>query len=294
MAGPAAARPRPEAPPIPPRRPPVALTPDERNLSFRHALCPPPEPHAQLSRFRKARRRTRGQGRGTARAWRRAATPSRSPRRSRGSRPRRRRRCEDLYAQLTPWQKTQVARHPQRPHCLDYVDGADHGFHAAGRRPQVRRGRGDRRRLRPLPRRRPSASSARRRAPTPRAASGTISAWRRPEGYRKAVRLMELADRFDLPVISLRRHRRRLSRHRRRGARPGRGHRPLDRCLPRARRAQRRGGHRRGRLGRRHRHRHRQPRADAGARDLHRDLAGGRGLDPVARHRPGRRTPPPT
>src|ERR1700733_1986230 len=28
---------------------------------------------------------------------------------------------EELYAGLTPWQKTQVARHPQRPHCLDYV-----------------------------------------------------------------------------------------------------------------------------------------------------------------------------
>ena len=28
---------------------------------------------------------------------------------------------EELYARLTPWQKTQVARHPQRPHCLDYV-----------------------------------------------------------------------------------------------------------------------------------------------------------------------------
>src|SRR5689334_20601272 len=27
----------------------------------------------------------------------------------------------ELYAELTPWQKTQVARHPQRPHCLDYV-----------------------------------------------------------------------------------------------------------------------------------------------------------------------------
>src|SRR5262250_2511637 len=28
---------------------------------------------------------------------------------------------EDTYAELTPWQKTQVARHPERPHCLDYV-----------------------------------------------------------------------------------------------------------------------------------------------------------------------------
>ena len=27
----------------------------------------------------------------------------------------------DLYASLTPWQKTQVARHPERPHCLDYI-----------------------------------------------------------------------------------------------------------------------------------------------------------------------------
>jgi acetyl-CoA carboxylase carboxyl transferase subunit alpha len=28
---------------------------------------------------------------------------------------------KELYAELTPWQKTQVARHPQRPHCLDYI-----------------------------------------------------------------------------------------------------------------------------------------------------------------------------
>ena len=31
------------------------------------------------------------------------------------------RRLRDVYAKLTPWQKTQVARHPDRPHCLDYV-----------------------------------------------------------------------------------------------------------------------------------------------------------------------------
>ncbi|MGA8386961.1 MAG: acetyl-CoA carboxylase carboxyl transferase subunit alpha, partial [Pseudolabrys sp.] len=30
---------------------------------------------------------------------------------------------KDLYAELTPWQKTQVARHPQRPHCADYING---------------------------------------------------------------------------------------------------------------------------------------------------------------------------
>src|SRR6201985_3354671 len=30
---------------------------------------------------------------------------------------------KDLYAELTPWQKTQVARHPERPHCLDFING---------------------------------------------------------------------------------------------------------------------------------------------------------------------------
>ncbi len=109
----------------------------------------------------------------------------------------------------------------------------------------------------------------------------------RPEGYRKAVRLMEMADRFDIPVLCSGRHRGRLSRHRRGGARPGRGDRALDRSLSQSRRAERRGHPRRRRLGRRGRDRHRQPRADARARDLQRDLAGGRGLDPVARHHQG-------
>src|SRR6185437_7544782 len=35
---------------------------------------------------------------------------------------------KDLYATLTPWQKTQVARHPQRPHCLDYISTLIPGF----------------------------------------------------------------------------------------------------------------------------------------------------------------------
>ena len=59
----------------------------------------------------------------------------------------------DLYANLTPWQKTLVARHPQRPHFTDFVNGADHRIHAAGRRPQIRRRRSDGRRLWPVPRR---------------------------------------------------------------------------------------------------------------------------------------------
>ena len=63
----------------------------------------------------------------------------------------------DLYANLTPWQKTLVARHPQRPHFTDFINAPDHRIHAAGRRPQVRRGRGADGRLWPLPRRERSA-----------------------------------------------------------------------------------------------------------------------------------------
>ena len=58
------------------------------------------------------------------------------------------RMLRDTYAKLTPWQKTQVARHPERPHFKDYVAGLAHRLRAAGGRPRVRRGRGDRRRLR--------------------------------------------------------------------------------------------------------------------------------------------------
>ena len=116
----------------------------------------------------------------------------------------------------------------------------------------------------------------------------------RPEGYRKAVRLMDLADKFGMPVLTL------VDTA---GAYPGIGAeergqaeaiaRSTDRCLalgvPLVV-----GRDRRRRLGRRRRHRHRQPRADAGARHLHGGLAGGRGLDPVARRGRAPSMPPPT
>ncbi len=47
----------------------------------------------------------------------------------------------DLYANLTPWQKTLVARHPQRPHLTDFIAAPDHRLHADGGRPEIRRGR---------------------------------------------------------------------------------------------------------------------------------------------------------
>jgi len=108
----------------------------------------------------------------------------------------------DLYANLTPWQKTQVARHPQRPHCLDYVSGLIADFTPlAGDRKYGEdeaivggfgRFRGES--LCILGHEKGSSTESRLKHNFGMA---------RPEGYRKAVRLMELADRFDIPVLSL-------------------------------------------------------------------------------------------
>ncbi|MBE7184836.1 MAG: acetyl-CoA carboxylase carboxyltransferase subunit alpha [Methylobacterium mesophilicum] len=108
----------------------------------------------------------------------------------------------DVYRQLTPWQKVQVARHPDRPHCIDYLSalftdfsplagdrayGEDHAMVGG-----LARFRGE-----------PVALLGQEKG------SDTASRLKhnfgsvRPEGYRKAVRIMELADRYKLPVISL-------------------------------------------------------------------------------------------
>jgi acetyl-CoA carboxylase carboxyl transferase subunit alpha len=109
---------------------------------------------------------------------------------------------KDLYANLTPWQKAQVARHPQRPHCTDYVNALITDFHSfAGDRkfgedPAILGGfgrfRGDSVCI--LGNEKGSSTESRLKHNFGMA---------RPEGYRKAVRLMEMADRFDIPVISL-------------------------------------------------------------------------------------------
>jgi acetyl-CoA carboxylase carboxyl transferase subunit alpha len=107
-----------------------------------------------------------------------------------------------LYATLTPWQKTQVARHPQRPHCLDYVAGLLTEFQPfSGDRKfgedeaiigGFGRFRGESVCL--IGQEKGSNTEARLKHNFGMA---------RPEGYRKAVRLMEMADRFDIPVIAL-------------------------------------------------------------------------------------------
>ncbi|MFO7297035.1 MAG: acetyl-CoA carboxylase carboxyltransferase subunit alpha [Pseudomonadota bacterium] len=108
----------------------------------------------------------------------------------------------DTYAKLTPWQKTQVARHPDRPHTLDYIKGliedftplAGDRYFAEDRAIVGGLGRFRGRSVMILGHEKGSDTESRIRHNFGMA---------RPEGYRKAVRLMRMADRFALPVITL-------------------------------------------------------------------------------------------
>ena len=107
----------------------------------------------------------------------------------------------DAYAKLDSWQKTQVARHPQRPHFVDYVAGLIEDFVEL---------RGDRKfaddqallgglgRFRGQPVMVIGQEKGHDTATRVRHNFGMA----RPEGYRKAVRLMDLAEQFGLPVLS--------------------------------------------------------------------------------------------
>jgi acetyl-CoA carboxylase carboxyl transferase subunit alpha len=108
----------------------------------------------------------------------------------------------DLYTELTPWQKTQVARHPQRPHCLDYIAALITEFIPfAGDRKfaedeAIVGGFG-------LFQGESICVIGHEKGSTTEARLKHNFGMARPEGYRKAVRLMEMADRFDIPVLAL-------------------------------------------------------------------------------------------
>lgn len=109
---------------------------------------------------------------------------------------------KDAYAKLTPWQKAQVARHPGRPHFYDYARGliedftplaGDRGFGddnalVAG----LGRFRG-----------RSVAILGHEKGNDTKSRLKHNFGMATPEGYRKAIRVMDLADKFGLPVISL-------------------------------------------------------------------------------------------
>ena len=107
----------------------------------------------------------------------------------------------DLYVNLDPWQKAQVARHPERPHAVDYIEGLISDFTPmAGDRKFAEDfavigglGRFEGQPVMVIGQEKGSDTTSRLKRNFGMA---------RPEGYRKAVRLMEMAERFGLPVIS--------------------------------------------------------------------------------------------
>lgn len=109
---------------------------------------------------------------------------------------------KSTYAQLTPWQKTQVARHPGRPHFRDYVAQAFSDFMPLG---------GDRLYGEDEAIMGGLATINGRKVMLIGHEKGNDTETRirhnfgmgKPEGYRKAIRLMEMADRFGLPVVTL-------------------------------------------------------------------------------------------
>ncbi|WP_234854995.1 acetyl-CoA carboxylase carboxyltransferase subunit alpha [Paracoccus everestensis] len=108
----------------------------------------------------------------------------------------------DLYKSLDPWRKTQVARHPDRPHCRDYIDalfteytplagdrafGDDHAVMGGLARFNDA----------------PCVVIGHEKGNDTKTRIHHNFGMARPEGYRKAIRLMDLAHRFRLPVITL-------------------------------------------------------------------------------------------
>ena len=108
---------------------------------------------------------------------------------------------KDIYAALTPWQKTLVARHPQRPHFKDYCAGLIEEFpplagdRAFGEDEAIVGGFG---RFRGEP----VCVIGQEKGDSTETRIRHNFGMPKPEGYRKAVRLAELADRFGLPVLS--------------------------------------------------------------------------------------------
>lgn len=108
----------------------------------------------------------------------------------------------EIYSKLSPWQKTQVARHPQRPHFQDYAEGLFTEFTPLA---------GDRKfaedaaiqaglaRFRGMP----VAVIGQEKGNDTKSRIKHNFGSARPEGYRKAIRIMEMADRFGLPLITL-------------------------------------------------------------------------------------------
>jgi acetyl-CoA carboxylase carboxyl transferase subunit alpha len=108
----------------------------------------------------------------------------------------------ELYKSLTPWRKCQVARHPQRPHCKDYIQALFSEYTPlAGDRNFA----DDQAVMGGLARLdgRPVVVIGHEKGNDTKSRIERNFGMARPEGYRKAIRLMEMADKFGLPVVTL-------------------------------------------------------------------------------------------
>ena len=108
----------------------------------------------------------------------------------------------DLYKNLTPWRKCQIARHPERPHCRDYIKALFSEFvPLAGDRNFA----DDQAVIGGLARfgDKPIVIIGHEKGSDTKSRIERNFGMARPEGYRKAIRLMEMADKFGLPVITL-------------------------------------------------------------------------------------------
>lgn len=108
----------------------------------------------------------------------------------------------DLYANLTPWQKCLIARHPERPHAIDYINALFTDYMPlAGDRNFAE----DHAIVGGLARidGRPVVVMGHEKGHDTKTRLERNFGMARPEGYRKVLRLMEMADKFGLPVITL-------------------------------------------------------------------------------------------
>ena len=109
---------------------------------------------------------------------------------------------KEMYRALTPWRKCQVARHPERPHCKDYIEALFGEYTPLA---------GDRNFADDLSvmgglarlNDRPLVVIGHEKGHDTQSRIERNFGMARPEGYRKAIRLMDLADRFNLPVVTL-------------------------------------------------------------------------------------------
>ncbi|AKS45166.1 acetyl-CoA carboxylase carboxyl transferase subunit alpha [Octadecabacter temperatus] len=106
-----------------------------------------------------------------------------------------------LYGDLSAWQKCQVSRHPERPHCKDYIASLFTEYtELSGDRnfADDRAIMGGLARLKGIP----VMVIGQEKGNDTKTRIERNFGMARPEGYRKAIRLMDLADRFQLPVVS--------------------------------------------------------------------------------------------